>query len=268
MSFYIKNQNFVSYDGKFQDINLNGQIIYEVIRIIDSKILFSEDHISRFLNSALKAGIVHNLTGNNIKDRITELIKKNNIINGNIKFLFQKITTHDIIFYAFSIPHHYPSETEYLQGIKTTLYYAERENPQIKLQHTALKLNIDKVLNEKKASEAILVHSNGYITEGSKSNFFLIKNNTVFTSPEIDVLSGVTRKNLINLFKEYKLNYQETRVAVDELKYFETAFISGTSPKVLPVRQIDSLNFNVNLPLLRKIMVLYDKRIENYLKNL
>lgn len=265
--FYIKNKKIVSYKGAFQLFNIDSPVIYEVIRVMDGKVLFFEDHVSRFLYSALKADFIHNLSGSDIKDSIDTLLYKNNIIQGNVKFLLQKVAPNEINFFAFGIPHYYPSAKEYSQGIYTILYRAERENPEIKLQRTELKNNIDEALKEKNAFEAILVHPNGYITEGSKSNFFLIKNETVYTAPEADVLSGVTRKNLIVLFHDNHINCHELRIPAVELKNFEGAFISGTSPKVLPVRQIGELVFNVNLPLLQKIMFLYDKQIENYLKN-
>jgi branched-chain amino acid aminotransferase len=266
--FYLKNNILVSQYDTLQDFNFQGQIIYEVIRIINGKVLFFEDHLSRFHHSALKSGIAHPVPEKNIRENILSLIQKNKITHGNVKFLIQKIKQDNIQFYAFGIPHYYPSEKEYMQGINATLYCAERKNPEIKVLHPDLKIKIDRLVDEKKVFEALLVDSNGNITEGSKTNFFLIKNDTVFTSPESDVLSGVTRKNLMDLFKEHNINHQEVRIPVRELKVFETAFISGTSPKVLPVNQIDDLHFDVNLPLLRKIMKCFDLRIENYLKSI
>lgn len=267
-SFYVKNNEFVAQNMPYQEFTLTGTVIYEVIRVINGKILFFEDHLIRFSNSLLKAQFDTCLfTGNIILNRIAGLIKTNKLENGNIKFLLNKDLQENITFIAHEIPHHYPSEKEYNEGIKLILFDAERPNPSIKQLHSDLKEKIDLAIKISNAFEALLVHPNGYISEGSKSNFFLVKNNTVFTSPAEDVLPGVTRKKLLELFQQHEIPVIEKRVIPAELNTFEAAFISGTSPKVLPAKTIDQIIFDPHHPLLLEIMDLYNTEIEDYLKN-
>ncbi len=266
-SFYVKNHELVSQSESYPEINLEGTIIYEVIRVINGKVLFFEDHLERFRNSLQMAKLDANQLSENINERIAELIRINKLADGNIKFLVNKDFKENITFYAFEIPHYYPTENEYKEGVKLILFEAERINPSIKQLHSSLKERVDTAIEKSNAFEAILVHPNGYLTEGSKSNFFMIKNSAVYTSPGEDVLLGVTREKLIKILRKNAIPCNEIRIVPTELNTFEAAFLSGTSPKVLPAKAIDKITFDPKHPLLVKIMDLYNTEIESYLKN-
>lgn len=265
--FYVKDNEFVPQSQPYQEFTFNGSVIYEVIRIVEGKILFFEDHLERFRNSLQKAQLdTFPLLDENIFERVKGLIQTNNMVNGNVKFLLNKNLRGNITFYAHEIPHYYPCEKEYHEGIKLILFEAERTNPSIKQLHSNLKERVDTTIKVNEAFEALLVHPSGYITEGSKSNFFIIKDNKVYTAPAEDVLPGVTRKKLLELFQKYGITYVEARILPKDLHTFEAAFISGTSPKVLPVKTIDQFVFNPTHPLLLKLMNLYNTEIADYLK--
>lgn len=265
--FYVKDNEFVPQSQPYQEFTFNGILIYEVIRIVEGKILFLEDHLERFRNSLQKAQLETDpLTDTVIFERIKRLIQTNKLENGNIKFLLNKDLEGNVTFYAHEIPHYYPGEKEYQEGIKLMLFEAERTNPSIKQLHSNLKERVDAAIKENGAFEALLVHPNGYITEGSKSNFFIIKDNMVYTAPAEDVLPGVTRKKLMNLFQKHGITYVEARILPKDIHTFEAAFVSGTSPKVLPAKTIDQIEFNPKHQLLLQIMHLYNTEIGNYLK--
>jgi len=91
----------------------------------------------------------------------------------------------------------------------------------------------------KKAYEAILFR-NDFITEGSHTNFFAVKNNTVFTAPLSNyILNGVTRKVILEIYKANKINFIEDHIKVSGLKTFDEFFITGTTTEITPVVQID-----------------------------
>lgn len=266
-SFYVKDNEFVPQAQPYQEFTIAGTVIYEVIRIIEGKVLFFEDHLERFQNSVRKAQLDTAPPASSIiSERVKGLIQTNRLENGNIKFFLNKDLQGNITFYAHEIPHYYPGEKEYQEGIMLILFEAERANPSIKQLHSNLKERVDAAIKKSKAFEALLVHPEGYITEGSKSNFFIIKNNNVYTSPAEDVLPGVTRKKLLELFQKHGIPCIETRTVPAELHSFEAAFISGTSPKVLPAKTIDQIEYNPKHPLLLQIMHLYNTEIDDYLK--
>ncbi len=78
------------------------------------------------------------------------------------------------VFLVFFIKSFYPPKEYYENGIHTTLFHYERQNPNAKVQIGGdFKMEVAKKLEEEKAFEALLVNQSGYIPEGSRSNMFL-----------------------------------------------------------------------------------------------
>ncbi|MEG0641800.1 MAG: aminotransferase class IV, partial [Clostridium sp.] len=123
------------------------------------------------------------------------------------------------------------------------------------------------LLKEKECFEAILVNDDGYVTEGSRSNLFFIRDNTLYTTQGKDVLLGITRKRIIDLAKKNGVNVIEKPIHIDELSGFSSLFISGTSPKVLPIKSVDNINYLTKDTLLLKIISIYDSEIISYMDN-
>ncbi len=89
------------------------------------------------------------------------------------------------------------------------------------------------------AFEAILFRDD-FITEGSHTNFFAVKNNAVFTAPLSNyILSGVTRKVVLELCRKNKIDFSEEYIKVNDIKTFDEFFITGTTTEITPVIQID-----------------------------
>ena len=107
--------------------------------------------------------------------------------------------------------------------------------------------------------EVILVDRKGQITEGSRSNVFFIKNGELYTSPLKQVLPGVTRDKIIEIVKGKGIAVHEDPIPASSVADFDAAFISGTSPKVLPIASLGDVTYDVNDPLLRHLMDWYDE---------
>jgi branched-chain amino acid aminotransferase len=241
-------------------------IVYEVIRILAGRPLFLEKHIQRLNNSA-------RILDKNIPFSITEfsfLIKKliglNNSKEGNVKISIE----YNISSAAFRsiigfIPHKYPSNEDYQNGVKTISSVNLRLNPKAKVQNEELRKELNQLINASKAYEAVLVHPDGYITEGSRSNIFFVQGTCLITSPADQVLSGITRENVIQICKENKYNLIMRSLSYSELPNIDAAFLTGTSPKVLPVKSIDEFTFKLPNKLTQEIMLRYDKLIQTYL---
>ncbi|GFR34668.1 aminotransferase class IV [Thermobrachium celere] len=232
--------------------------IYEVIRLINGKPVFLEDHIERLNNSAKLLGVNYSADLNEMKRQIVHLANINNIQNYNVKIVVNNFNDPNV--YLFFIKSIYPTEYDYENGVKTTLYKATRENPNAKVINSQLREKINNYLKENNLYEAILVNNNDEITEGSRSNIFFIKNNTLYTAPKEDVLVGITRIKVIEIAKNLGFEVVERKIKVDQINDFEACFLTGTSPKVLPISHIDDKAFNVKNPVLKKIMAEYDKK--------
>lgn len=234
-------------------------ILYEVIRVTDGVFLFLNEHISRLNNSAQLAGVDLILSVAGMRKQLEQLLRLNGVQTGNIKleyyFRAEKVQYRA----AYFIGHHYPSENDYREGVRTGLFVAERTNPNAKIMQHGLREQVEQIIAEKNLYEVILVHPDGYITEGSRSTVFMIKDGTAYTAPEADVLPGITRKYVLLACQDLSVPLVETRIAASCLSGMDAVFIAGTSPKVLPVAMVDKHRFNPENETVRKIMKKYDE---------
>ncbi|AWI03651.1 aminotransferase class IV [Clostridium drakei] len=266
--YFICNSE-VKESEEFDDNILHkGKSLYEVIRIVDGKPLFLDKHLERMDNSSRVSQLNLWLSKDEVKEKILQLIKINKARIGNIKFLFNFQQENINIFLCYFVKHHYPNLQDYENGVHTILYHGERENPNAKIINADFRTMVDKEIVIGNAFEAILVDRNGYITEGSKSNIFMIKEKNVLTAPLKDVLPGVTRNVIMSLCKKNGMDVKEEKVSCDSLENLDALFISGTSPKVLPIRSIDKINFkSAENEVVLKIMKAYDKALKDDISN-
>lgn len=102
--------------------------------------------------------------------------------------------------------------------------------------------------HERGMKECIFVRE-GMITEGSRSNIFIVMDGELYTHPESEyILSGVTRKNIIRMAKESGIVVREMPFPEKDLVRIEEAFISNTSAEVTPVIAFESLRVGNGMP--------------------
>jgi len=267
--FIINNSIFSCSEFKktFPDIGIS---IYEVIRLYDGKPLFFEDHYSRLLKSAELTGLTVKFKKADIFDKISSLVKENKMLIGNIRIVFNEQELdgrkkHKLIL-SF-IKHRYPKADEIVSGVIANTVKAERLNPNAKTINTKLRSVLDRIIKKSNIYETIMVDQNDFITEGSRSNVFFIKNNILYTSPISDVLPGITRKKIISICENIGVPLLEVRICMQTISSFDAAFISGTSPWILPLKQIDHNNFKADHPVLISISEEYDKILADYLQS-
>ncbi|MDF2691645.1 MAG: Branched-chain amino acid aminotransferase [Labilithrix sp.] len=89
--------------------------------------------------------------------------------------------------------------------------------------------------------EAILLDANGYVSEGSGENIFLVKKGKLYT-PDLSssILEGITRDTIITLARELDLTVQECRITRDQLWLADEVFFTGTAAEITPVREVDN----------------------------
>jgi len=239
--------------------------IYEVFRVVEGKPKFLNEHLLRLRNSAEILGITLWLSDQEIENRVKALIQQHSTDTGNVKLVFASEIANYILaesFSAFFIAHNYPTPEQYTKGVPTVLLHSERKTPNAKVFQSNLREQADNAIKQHNAYEAILVNTEGFITEGSKSNIFFVKGEAVFTSPLENVLPGVTRQKMVELCTTNHIILHEKAVSTNELASFDAAFITGTSPQVLPISNIENICFDVNNFILRKLMQLFNLKAE------
>lgn len=271
MNKEIIENYFISNGSEFESnqidqILITAPSVYEVIRVINGVPLFLEDHMERLQNSAASLESDLRLTITNITSDIERLIKINNYPEKNIKLLVFNLEKEIPDYIMCFIKSAYPKAEQYLQGIHSMLFHAERNNPNAKVINNQLRETINLELKENNAYEALLVNNRGEITEGSRSNLFFVVQGKIYTAPTQDVLIGITRKYIIKACTNLNLEIIEQPIPFSMLDYAEGAFITGTSPKLLPIasieeRELDSANNQV----VKNILAEYNDILNEYI---
>ena len=91
----------------------------------------------------------------------------------------------------------------------------------------------------KNADEAILLDKNGFISEGSGENLFIVKDSKLLT-PKIDFcLNGITRQSVITMAHNLGVEVEEKDLLFDDLVNADEAFFSGTAVEITPITTLD-----------------------------
>ena len=241
-------------------------LIYEVLRVEQGKPLFINDHLNRLFRGVDKVGHVLTLKNRQLKQMIEQLAATSDSGSGNIKleFYYVKNKMTEIESRVFFIPTSYPSKELYSTGIKCMTLEKERMNPTVKASNSELRNLANELITKYEVYE-VLMHSSNHITEGSRSNLFFIKDETIVTAPDNLVLSGVMRKKILEIVHQQKLFIKMEALSLEELSDISAAFITGTSPRVLPIRKIDDYEVQPNHPMIGLIQKNLQKIIDKYI---
>ena len=91
----------------------------------------------------------------------------------------------------------------------------------------------------KGAEEAILMDKNGYISEGSGENLFIVKNSKLITPTTDYCLNGITRQSVISIAKNLDYSVEEKNLSFEDLLDADEAFYSGTAVEITPISTVD-----------------------------
>jgi branched-chain amino acid aminotransferase len=227
--------------------------------------VFFHDHMER-LESSIRIRQKEPLAKiGDLRKDIINLVKteKRKDINLKIVFNYNQDSNNYLIYFIEPI---YPSEEQYKKGVKGILFYAERKDPESKVINHKLRSSIYHKLILEGGYEALLVNEENQITEGSRSNIFFLKGDTLTTAPDDKILNGITRKYILDICYEHTIKVKFMCVPVDSIQDYDAAFMTGTSPMVLQFYCIGDIYFNVRIALIENLRRLYFEKAEESIK--
>ncbi len=89
------------------------------------------------------------------------------------------------------------------------------------------------------ADEALLLDTEGYVSEGSGENVFIVRDGVLYTPELTSALDGITRETIFRLAAEIGIPVREKRITRDEVYIADEAFFTGTAAEVTPIRDLD-----------------------------
>ena len=258
LKYVYLNNKYVNFkDAKIHIEDRGFQFsdsIYEVIKVLNRKLLDIEFHLNRLKYSANELNFNYKINKSLLKNIFLNLVKKNQLKNGIIylqitrgiqprEHAYIKGLKPNIIIYTTKKKFNLPDKN--YKGYKAITYPDIRwGRPDIKT--TSLLANILAATEASKqgAYETILVKGKK-VTEAAHSNVWIVKSKKIITHPaNKEILKGVTRTVLKNIINSLNLELIEKEFSIKELLKSDEVFITSSGSLVTPITQVDKIKIN------------------------
>ncbi|MGW8959544.1 branched-chain-amino-acid transaminase [Paenibacillus sp. NPDC055715] len=245
-----ENAKVSVYDHGF----LYGDGIFEGIRIYNGNIFKCKEHLDRLYDSAKSIQLNIPLSPDEMLEAMAETIRLNEMRSGYIRLVVSRGVGNlgldplrcpkasvIIIVEQLAI---YP-EKAYLTGLKTISVSQRRNipdalNPKIKSLNYLNNILVKIQSNYAGVGEAIMLNSQGYVTEGSADNIFIVKNGVLYTPPcYLGALEGITRNAIIDLCAELGYALKEQPFTLHDVYVADEVFFTGTAAEVIAAYEVD-----------------------------
>src|SRR6185295_14888437 len=112
--------------------------------------------------------------------------------------------------------------------------------------------------------EALMLDTEGYVSEGSAENVFVIRDGMIYTPELTSALDGITRATVIKLAEESGFKVREKRITRDEVYIADEAFFTGTAAEVCPIRELDERKIGGGKPgpITQKLQAMYNDVVQ------
>lgn len=236
--------------------------VYETIKVRNLVVYFIDQHIERLFHSASLLSLHHNFKKEQIKGYILNYVKELGEESSNIKLLlYGSSKAEDARIILLASKPLYPDRKWYKQGVKLLSYQYERWMPQAKSLNMIASYFIYKQAQEKHCYDALLYDHNNNILEGTRTNMYVIKDKNIYSAPKENILEGVTMMSLekVILKSNFLLKYKS--IKIKNIQEYDGMFLTSTSSKILPVKQIDSFIFPEIHDSIFELIKLYDEAL-------
>lgn len=241
---------------------LYGDGIFEGIRAYNKRIFKFDEHIDRLYNSAKAIDLEIPLEKEEFKRIIVDLCRKNEIVNGYMRPIVTRGkgdlgldprrcegATVAIIAQPFDPLY----GDAYEKGLKVVTTSWRRNPPQCVNPNIKSLNYLNNVLarieaNQADADEALFLDSEGYVSEASADNFFIILNGVVTSPPSVTNLRGITRDTAMELAEQKGWKTRKRLFTLFDVYSAEECFITGTAAEIGPVVDVDGRSINDGKP--------------------
>jgi D-alanine transaminase len=223
--------------------------VYEVTPIVNGKLVDYDAHVERLERSLNELRMAWPCTKDELRAMHVELIKRNALKEG---IIYMQVTR-GVADRMFNFPKEITSTLVAFPQVMTLVDNVNARTG-VKVVTTAdirwLRRDIKSVMllapvlgkqeaYEKGASEAWMVED-GKVTEGTSSNAYIVKGDTIITRPLSNrILAGCTRRALFRLSKEHGVKIEERLFTPEEAYAADEAFLTSASQFVMPIVEID-----------------------------
>lgn len=250
---------------------MRGFGVFDLLRTLNGKPLFLEEHIARLQTSARQIGMELPWNSQKLIDIVMQTLQHNSFEESNIRIVVTGGSSPDfitpqgkprllvLITRAPELPQRW-----YTEGVKIITFASERSIPGAKSIDYVTATIALKQARDQNAIEALYVDRNGCVREGTTSNLFAFYGDILVT-PDRGILNGITRKAVLDLAAKM-MDVELRNLKLNDLLIADEVFITGTNKMIVPVVQIDATTIGTGRPgkHTQRLMDALKKRIEGY----
>ena len=254
---------------------LFGDSVYEVLAAYNKNLFRLDDHINRLNKNLEFLGINLNLSDSEIKSILKEVclknLEKNQIIYLQISRGMEEIRNHipkedtkpTLFICSFEMKNVPNENNETIKAILSSDIRWKKSS----VKSTSLLANVlYKIKAQDEGVDELLMSDAGFITEGAVSNVFCVNENRIFTPPlDANILPGITRKVIIEIFEDLNLNFEEKKINEEFLFKSDELWITNTTKGILPIVELDKKVIGNGIPgkLFQSVKQGFLKKIED-----
>lgn len=250
---FVKKEDAVVsvYDHGF----LYGDGVFEGIRVYSGNVFRLDAHLRRLFESAQSIMLQIPYTQEEMTQLIVETIRKNELQSAYIRVVVSRgkgnlgldpstCSIPNVIIIAEELTMY--SKEFYERGIKIASVASRRNrpdvlSPQIKSLNYLNNILVKLEANQAGVEEALMLNDQGYVTEGSADNIFIVKNGVVYTPPVyLGALEGITRNAIIDVARAKGYEVRESPFTRHDVYVADEVFLTGTAVEVIAVIEVDS----------------------------
>lgn len=234
--------------------------VYETVQVAAGVAFHLHDHLNRLASSARQIDLELPAAPEAMAAWVPPLLAANGVEECLLKILAYGPDAgyKPLCFLWPEAMPRYPDRL-YTIGADAITVRAERTLPTAKTLCTLANFLARRQAQRAGVHEALLVDRAGCITEGSNSNFFVVREGVLLTAPAASVLSGVTRDITLHLAREADIPVAERALPLAERDTWQEAFITSTSRHIMPLTRLDGRPIGQGQvgPLTRRLMALF-----------
>ncbi len=235
-----------------------GDGVYEVVPVVNHTVLDKAPFLERFNRSLKEIELKLPFSENALLEMINELIKRNNLKEGGVYMQITRgVAPRDFAFpenitptcMAFTFEKEVINNPKAKTGIKVVtvpdIRWKRRDIKSIALLAQCI---AKQEASKKGAYEGWMVED-GYVTEGTSSSAYIVKDGVIITRPLTNtILPGIRRKILLELAEKYDIKIEQRAFTPQEAYEADEAFLSSATTFVLPIVEIDGYQIGDGKP--------------------
>ncbi len=258
---------------------LYGDGVFEGIRAYNGRVFKLKEHLDRLYDSAKAIDLQIPISKDEFKEVILETLRRNELRDAYIRPIVtrgigdlgldpRKCGKPSVI--VITKPWGKLYGDLYEKGLKAVTVGVRRNAfdalpPNIKSLNYLNNILAKIEANAKGGDEAIFLDRNGYVSEGSGDNIFVVKNGAICTPPTINNLRGITREVVIEIICKLGIPFREINIGLYDLYTADEVFVTGTAAEIAPIVVIDGRKIGDGRPgeITKKLMEEFRKVAES-----